>query len=236
MRLFRSSYVIAFLLPGLFISLAHGRSSSTYERSLKLVSFESVDLAPLTSELRRRQDALSDRELDQVVQRNLRYIFYNRINRSHFLVAPAPNKVITQIDMILQLNQKLKGVLQRGRLLMSQDYSRSELFALLDEVNLLAKDLKSEFFEFFVEGHASKYSLLFSDSRDCAVQFAHFLVQSSKISVELNRGFETYFFGASPGAISLNEYGENSIGTLIESLETLSVKSALKIAGTDLAR
>jgi hypothetical protein len=184
-------------------------------------------------ELRRRQNSLSDRELDQVVQRNLRYIFFNRINRSHFLVAPAPRKVITQIDLILQLNQKLKGVLHRGRLLMAQDYSRRELFDLLDEVNLLARDLKSEF---FVEGHASKYSLLFSDSRDCAVQLAHFLVQSSKISVELNRGFEQYFFGASPGAISLNEYGENSIGTLIESLEMLSNKSARKLAGTDLAR
>jgi len=236
MRLFRYGCVLAFLLPGLIISSVQARSSRTYERSLKRVSFESVDLAPLTSELRRRQNTLSDRELDQVVQRNLRYIFFNRINRSHFLVAPAPRKVITQIDLILQLNQKLKGVLHRGRLLMAQDYSRRELFALLDEVNLLARDLKSEFFEFFVEGHASKYSLLFSDSRDCAVQLAHFLVQSSKISIELNRGFEQYFFGASPGAISLNEYGENSIGTLIESLEMLSNKSARKLAGTDLAR
>ncbi len=119
---------------------------------------------------------------------------------------------------------------------MGQDYSRRELFALLDDVNLLARDLKSEFFEFFVEGHASNYSLLFSDSHDGAVHFAHFLVQSSEISVELNRRFEQYFFGASPGAISLNEYGKNSIGTLIESLETLSNKSARKLAGTDLAR
>jgi len=236
MRFLRCGYVLAFLLLGLIISPAHAIASSTYERSLKLVSFESVDVAPLTSELRRRQDALSDRELDQAVQRNLRYIFYNRINRSHFLVAPSPKKVITQIDLILQLNQKLKGVIQRGRLLMGKDYSRGEVFALFDEVNLLAKDMKSEFFRFFVEGHASKYSLLFSDSSDCAVQFAHFLVQSSQISFELNRGFEAYFFGASPGAISLNEYEQNSIGTLIESLETLSNKSARKIVGTDLPR
>ncbi len=220
-------------MPGLMISPAGAGSSDTYEKSLKLVSFERVDLAPLTSELRKRQDFLSERELDGVVQRNLRYIFYNRINRSHFLVAPTPENVIAQIDLILQLNRKLKGALHRGRLLMSQDYSRGELYALLDEVNLLAKELKSEFFEFFVEGHASEYSLRLSNSGDSAVQLAHFLVQSNKISVELNRGFEDYFFGASPGAISLNEYEKNSIGTLIECLEMLSNTFAKRIAGPD---
>lgn len=236
MKLFRYACLLKFLLIGLMMSPANGRSSSHYDRSLKRVSFESVDLAPLTSELRRRDASLSASELDELVQRNLRYIFYNRINRARFLVAPAPEKVITQIDLILKLNGKLEGVLHRGRLLMSQGYSPGELNALMDEVNFLAKEMKSEFFDFFVEGHASEYSLLFSDSRDSAVQLAHFLVQSNKIRAELSRGFDEYFFGASPGAISLNEYEKSSIGTLIESLERLSRAYARRIAALEGAR
>jgi hypothetical protein len=236
MKLIRYGGVLAFLMIGLMTSPSNGWSSSHYERSLKSVSFESVDLAPLTVELKRRNESLSETELDELVQRNLRYIFYNRINRSHFLVAPAPEKVITQIDQILKLNGKLEGVLHEGRLLMSQDYSRSELSALMDDVSFLAREMKSEFFEFFVEGHVSEYSLLISDSRDSAVQLAHFLVQSNKISVELSRGFDEYFFGASPGAISLNEYEKSSIGTLIESLERLSIAYARRIATLEGAR
>jgi hypothetical protein len=190
----------------------------------------------LILELKRRDGSLSKSELDELVQRNLRYIFYNRINRSRFLVAPAPEKVITQIGLILKLNGKLEGVLHQGRLLMSQDYSRGQLNALMDEVSFLAREMKSEFFDFFVEGHASEYLLLFSDSRDSAVQLAHFLVQSNKISAELSRGFDEYFFGASPGAISLNEYEKNSIGTLIESLEKLSMAYARRIATLESAR
>jgi hypothetical protein len=190
----------------------------------------------LTLELKRRHESLSETELDELVQRNLRYIFYNRINRSHFLVAPAPEKVINQIDLILKLNLKLEGVLHDGRLLMSQDYSRGELNTLMDDVSVLAREMKSEFFEFFVEGHASEYSLLFSDSRDLAVQLAHFLVQSNKIRAELSRGFDEYFFSTSPGAISLNEYEKNSIGTLIESLERLSIAYARTIATLEVAR
>lgn len=225
-----------FSLLGLSAIEVKPGSPNSYDQSLKLVSFESVDLARLTSELKTRQDSLSESELDGLVQRNLHYIYYNRINRNHFLVAPKPEHVIDQIDLILQLNRRLRAALSQGRSLMGKDCPRDDLRALLDEVRFLVQELKSEFFEFFVEGHVSKYSLMFSDSRDSAVLFALFLVQSDRISAELNREFEQYFFDASPGAISLDEYRESSIGTLMESLEMLANGFAERIADSGVTR
>lgn len=226
----RTVVSLILLLAGMRAGFAGGGSPSTYEQSLEFVSFESVDLAPLTSELRQRQGSLSESQLQDLVERNLRHIFYNRINRIHFLVAPTPEKVITQIKLILSLNERLRNTLRRGRFLLAEGASVTDQYAVLDKVKVLAKELKSKFSEFFVEGHTSRYSLLFSDSRDLSVQFAHFLIQSNSISVELNKRFEQYFFGASPGAVSLNQYEEDSIGTLIESLEMLSNTHARRIS------
>jgi hypothetical protein len=160
--------------------------------------------------------------MDGVIQRNLQYIFHNRINRNHFLVAPDPDYLIAQIDAILQSRNKLDQVLREGRVLLGQEYSRSQLLSIVDEIGALAKNIKAAFFKTFVEGHVSRYSVLYPVTDDPAAQFAYFLVQSQRISLELDHQFEKYFFAVSPGAVNLNDYEGNSIGTLLESLEELS--------------
>lgn len=212
---------LLFLFVGSSSAQMNRISDSVWFRSLRSAPFASVDISVLQDRARQRLEG-PDKELDLMLRKNLTFIFYNKLNRKRFLVAPPPEKVVERIRSVLDLSEDLSTLISEGRSLMLDPQQDSPPDFLVKRIGQTARDLRDAFEGYFLEGHGSDYSLKVPLSREPGTQFMHFLVQSHRISLELTRKLDEYFFDTSPGAVTLSQYRASSIRTLTESLQLLS--------------
>lgn len=209
----------------LTVCLSAGNSSrhrERFDRTLSSISFEEVDLAPLQAVFQNHDLALSDEELAEFADKNLRYIFYQKLNKAKFLVAPEPERVVERIAEILNLNRKVSALIYEGRQLVSQPGLTGDKERLVRGVGKAARRLRKEFNSYFMEAHTSTYSFKLPRGGDTSQQFLAFILQSDQISRLLENRLNEYFFNRTPGSVSLTEYDSDSILTLVECLERLS--------------
>jgi hypothetical protein len=190
--------------------------------SFSSFSFETSNLVPLYLKARERYPFLDEHELASRVKMNIKYIFHNRLNRERFLVAPSPELIIGQIHSILELNDELRRLTDNGRAMLMKETEPEQFGALALEMGRTAGELKDSFEGFFLEGGKSEYVLQYPKTEPISAQFVHFILQSEKINRMLSQRLGDFFFGASPGAIALDDYGRSSILVLSESLCKLS--------------
>lgn len=195
-------------------------SEANYERSLYATSFDQVDWSSLTAIAGSRAE--SEVELQQLCERNLKYIYHHKLNRRRFLVAPKPQVVVDRIVGILEASERLTGLLLRARGLLSRDALSADNRLLVQQVGRTARELRSQFTDYFLESHASAHTFQVPRSGDPAAQFSAFLLQSHRINLELSRRLDDYFFDGSPGAIRLDQMQSSNISALAESLEVLA--------------
>lgn len=192
----------------------------SFDQTVARVSFDSVDLSPLRYWARERTPNASDDELDRRISANLRFIFYNMLNRNHFIVAPDPTDVISNIAKILELEDRLGGLLRDGHRLMAEDSTPAR--QLVRQIGGVAKQLHDHFTSYFTEGYGSDCELDLEVSDDPDVQLAAFLAASERISQQLVDRTDDYFLSPVPGSVSLNQYKSSSITALSATLERVS--------------
>jgi hypothetical protein len=228
--------ILLFLICGTFLEGGERyvlKDSDPWDTSLAEFSFEDVNMRPLFEKARRRYPSLSESELAPRIRMNMRYIFYNRLNRNRFLVAPSPESFIQQISTIFDLSEELQQLMGRGRRLLMEEPQPGRYNRLAREVRKKAGQLKRSFQDFFVEGSYSRYVLEYPKAQPASAKFTHFILQSEKINKVLAERLDDFFFGASPGAVSLDAYRRSSILVLSESLCRLSRLAEEEIAATD---
>lgn len=183
---------------------------------------ENVDLVPLHQEARKRFRDLSEEELAQLVDANLRFILHNQLNQAHFLVTPDAQRVVDRMVRVLQLTEEIAALLQEGRSLAVQKAGASEQEALMRSAGQLARELGRSFGEYFLDLSAAPYQLRVPQGRDGEITFVHYLIQFDRISRLLTRRVEDYFFSSVPGSVQLSHFDESSVTVLSESLMRLS--------------
>jgi hypothetical protein len=198
------------------------RDFSNFEKSLAHISFEDLDTSELRPEVRSLKNFLLPNDEDGLIERNIRYIFYQKLNRARFLIAPKPQDVIEQIAKVLGNNRKLRLLVERGRLLASDSGSSEEMRSVVVEMGLEAKNLRKGFLDYFIECHSSSYSLKFSKTSEPLPQFVSFLTQADQITAQLSEVLGRYFFDHTPGAVVWTDFEETSVSTLVEALSELS--------------
>ncbi len=216
--------VLCFLPASLGVLAAESGvgSDAAFERSLREIACDALDLARLREQARMRSPSAADKEIDLLIERNLRFIYHNKLNRQRFLVAPDPQSVVDRIVVVLELNGRLGGLVSDGRRLFGREDPGLSADELVEEVGSAARELKRAFAGYFLEGHSSSYSVQVPLSRDTSTQLAYFLIQSGQITNELSQRLDDYFFNSSPQAVSLAQYRNSSVGTLADSLQRLS--------------
>jgi hypothetical protein len=192
----------------------------SFDQSVSRISFKSVDVSPLRPWARQRTPMASDDELDRQISSNLQFIFHNMLNRRHFIVAPRPTDVVSEIAQILELEDRLDGMLTDGHRLTVDNAAPAKDF--VERVGRLARRLHDGFTKYFREGYGSDCRLDLELSNDPAVQLAAFLTVSETISQELTERTEDYFLSSAPGAVSLNHYRNSSISALSSTLERIA--------------
>lgn len=192
----------------------------SFDQSLARISFESVDLSPLRPWAHQRVPELPDDELDQRISANIRFICHNLLNRRHFVVAPDPGEVVAQVVQILELLDRLNGLLEDGRSMELRKPETRQDF--VKEVGTVAKRLHDLFTAYFTEGYGSAYRFNLRVSSDPVAQLRNFIAESEAIVGQLTDRTEKFFLNAAPGAVSLEQYRSSSIGVLLRSLRRLA--------------
>jgi len=226
--------IIAMLFSGGFARAGEKyilKNASPWEESLASFSFDSVNLRPLYQRAKERYPSIAESELAPRVERNVKYIFHNRLNRQRFIVAPSPESIIGRISTILELNEELHLLTVSGRQLLLGETEATQFGEVAQTMGEIARELKSSFEDFFLEGGKPRYVFEYTKMEPVSAQFGHFILQSERISKDLTRRLDDFFFGASPGAVALDDYESSSILVLTESLCKLS-----RLAEKDMAR
>lgn len=196
--------------------------SSRITPRIDRMNLDGVDLGPLQLAARNCKPDLAEEELRHLVEANFRFVFFNQLNESRFLVPPPAEKVVQRIVSILAANEKLREIIEKGRELAAHRGSKRQLRALVREIGDTAKQLNQEFVQYFVEVREAKYSIHLPSEGDISSTFVHYLVQSERIQRELTAELERYFFNPVPGSVHLSDYDGGSITVLSESLVRLS--------------
>ncbi|GAB4117522.1 MAG: hypothetical protein Kow001_17770 [Acidobacteriota bacterium] len=191
-----------------------------FERTLYATSFDAVDWSSLAAVAGTAQ--VDDPATRTTYERNLKYIFHQKLNRRRFLVAPDPQLVVDRIVAILAANRRIGQLLGEGRRKLGSPVPDAGSRALVKEVGSTARALREQFTAFFVEAHTTGYPVHLPRSPNPAAQFSSFILQAQTISEELTRRLDDYFFAPSPGAVRIEQMQSGNIVTLAESLEVLS--------------
>lgn len=185
-------------------------------------TFDTIDFSSLIEEAQKRKLGLTENQLENLVEANFRFIFFNKLNKRNFLVTPEPEQVVEKTVAILRLNGQLETLIREGRKLAVSEGSPFQKGQLVRDMAETARRLGQIFRDYFLEIHESSYRITFRSFDSRNLQFVHYLIQSDRINRLISQELDHYFFDPAPGAIDLTEYDDYSIAILSDSVLKLS--------------
>lgn len=218
-------YLILVLLSPFPISEVAGQSKLLFKASplyKRDPSFAEVDVSKLIVEVRRREVPVPEEELAQRLHRNVRFIFYNKLNKHNFLTQPRPQELVDRIVEIFRVEDQLSHLLVQGRRLAANDGRLKEKKRLIREMRGCAEDLHDTFTGYFLDVHSSSFRFFVPSRSGKRFRFLHFVIQSERILHLLEGRVNRYFLDTSPGTVSVRDYRDYSITVLCRSLKRLS--------------
>lgn len=187
----------------------------------KRFSFDGIDYSRLIDEASRRHGVLSADQVEQLISDNVRFIYYNKLNRNRFLVMPAPHHVVSRIERICEERRHLEAALETARQLEQNGREGREMRKVTQRIGQSARSIQRIFREYFQEYEMSPYYLERPSIED-RQRSATFLSAAGEIYSLLERALERYFFARGPAIVEVGGYRGYSIQTLCESLKVLS--------------
>ncbi|MBI4445856.1 MAG: hypothetical protein HY645_08085 [Acidobacteria bacterium] len=186
------------------------------------ISLDDVSLELLLAHASRRNPGISEKELQDRVASNFRFILFNSLNKKNFLISPDPQTVVEKSVAVLELHEQLTGLLEEGRRLVRHDGSAEKKEELVARIGETARGLRQTFRHYFLDSHPMSYVMHFYVFGNERAQFVHFLIQTEKVNRMLARELDHYFFNPAPGSVELSEFSSFSIPALSESIAKLS--------------
>ena len=188
-------------------------------------SFKDADYAPLRSELKRRRPEMAVAEAQWLLERNVRFVIENRLNRNRMLVAPRAQDVIDRMARLLGLTHEIFEKVATGRK-MAVEHRLGERPALpLDlvrDVGALADQIRSDFGNSFVELRENRVAIGVAGPIAPYSCFVYFLLEAERLQRRLESALQGYFLAPEPGTVTTEDFSRGSVMALSKGLEWLS--------------
>ena len=197
-------------------------------RSIRL-NLDDVDFGALQERVQSYRPTTPSSDVDQLIQSNFQFIFFNKLNKHRFQLVPEPQDIAGGILAVLKLNEQICDAIDTGLVLKAQEGAVREKRLVVQKVGALARQLRKAFLQYFVEVRRSSYTFDFRVFDTADGQFDHFLALAQEITAGLSKEIEHYFLNPAPGVVSVSDYKNATIAVLSESLHKMSVATAKKL-------
>ncbi len=159
----------SFLTPDLCGQIT---KSITGFRAPKLAPvIDQVDLRPLWDLAQQRSAEVPEAELRTLVWSNFRFLFYNKLNRNNFLASPGPDLVVEKIVGVLNLNERLRLLIEEAQRSGNREASWRKKAQLVTEIDRSARKLRSAFSQYFVDEGSATYRIRVAKTNAKPIQF-----------------------------------------------------------------
>ncbi len=186
------------------------------------LDFDGVDFSNLYTEAKAIKPELPEPAIQDLVEKNVQFIFHNKLNRSSFLAVPHPGHIVKKIEQVLVQRRRLRNLVNHGKDLAGVDSSRQERSRLVRDVGKSAQTISKVFGEYFKESSSATFSMEVARSISGDLEFKRFLNMSEDISGLIDREVDSYFFRGGAAVVDVASFNSYSVRTLSDSLHQLS--------------
>lgn len=199
-------------------------SPSTFYKSRESsFHFDNVDLSALYEEGRRRNPQLPPETVEEMIRRNMHFVFFNKINQGHFLVKPAPRQMVSKVEKIVGLLAELDGLLEQARRISPNPSKVKARKKLIRKIGDCGRSIQKTFNEYFADYSGAPFLVKCCPSAATQARFSSFMQQTEQIRSLLDKEVNRYFFEPTPSVVEVSDYFEKySVATLSGSLYELS--------------
>ena len=180
-------------------------------------SLEQVDYQSLLKVVRHPGPGMAD-----LARSGFRFIYMNQLNRARFAVQPPADEVAGSVVKIIRLSDSLLELSRRGRQLAATDpgVEQERLFA--QQVGDTAKQIRKSFERYFLEMQGSSVVINVPNGEARRTTLLFYSLQVDRISKQLARHLDQYFFPENPGSIQVADFQRASVAAMTEALVQLS--------------
>lgn len=221
LRCLQTGLLVVLLCTPLSAQRNWTRSSFSAIREATL-SFDNIDLSRLCEAGRASKPHLSQGEIEELVRENIRFLYFNKLNRGQFLVTPPPRHIVSKIERIVGLNAELHDLLESAGDGDPGLVDPKQRVRLVKEIGKKAKSMRRVFKEYFYEYSADAFLVKYGGSGDSELEFKQFLSKSREICGLIDQGIQSYFFKDEPSVVDAATFNQHSLDVLGESLYRLS--------------
>ncbi len=233
----RSGKVLVFIL--LFLSIASwtpGQSFfatefelDSFQQSYQFVDLENLDVSELLKEVGRSHPDLSEDDISLLIQRNVSYIIFHKLNRDRLYLAPDGQYIVDKAVEIYEMLNRIERIIREGRIQSTIDQPEPERLKILDQLRSSAKNLRKKFRQYFVELNEADYEFQVEWNEDQKQLMSDYLDECAKVNYQLKLSLDRFFFNGTPGVVTVEDYSSYSVALLSHSLEVLSDSFAKRL-------
>lgn len=194
----------------------------SFENSYLHVELGNLDISRLLLEARRSSQDSSEEDITQLVERNISYIIFQRLNRDRLYIVPDGQYIVDRASEIYGALNRIEHLVQEGRIIPERKIGNPESLRILEELKQNARSLRKQFKTYFVELSVAEYEFKIRKKDDPGMLMSDYLDECENVSSELKFSLDRFFFNPSPGVMTVDDYSSYSVALLSRSLETLS--------------
>ncbi len=220
-RFCKSRSVSSLIVSIVFLLSATGLWANGVSRKDRF--WDQVDVAPILQAGLRHQGPASERDFEQRIRDNFRFIYFNALREDLFLSMPKPEKVANRIARVFELSEQIRALVDQGRSLPA-DCPAISRKQLAERLACSSEELYTTVHDFFAEGHVSRYECRVAVAQGTERPlFSDYLDECEGICEMLDKELVRYFLNPVPGVVRLADYESVSIEVLSVTLHRLSL-------------
>ena len=194
----------------------------SFQQSYQFVDVVNLDVSELLKEVGRCHPGLSEDDTSLLIQRNVYYIIFHKLNRDRLYIAPDGQYIVDKAAEIYEMLNRIEGIINEGRIRSSLDLREPENLKILDELRSSAKNLRRKFRQYFVELNETDYEFQVEWTKDRKHLMSDYLDKCGIVNAQLKLSLDRFFFNSTPGVVTVEDYNSFSVALLSHSLEVLS--------------
>lgn len=194
----------------------------SFEQSYRNVDIENLDVSELLREAGTGQHCLSGEDASQLIELNVSYIIFHKLNRDRLFIVPDGQYIVNKASEIYGSLNRIDDLIRQGRALSGKEIRNDDTRGILDDLKKNARDLRKNFRQYFVELSEAEYEFEISTEGGPVQFMSDYLDECEKVNVRLRSTLDRFFFHPSPGVVTVEDYRSYSVALLSRSLEVLS--------------
>jgi hypothetical protein len=212
------------LLPFFLLLSISGLSAQEPQPQIpaKPLEISQQDLQSYVDFVRTRATTLARRDNFATLARNNFDRVYLHQMRSGFYLKPSPGRVMKQIKDIFHKVDQARDNLRELRTNGAAIPSGKEMRRVMDRLDHGARDIQSNFQEYFNEVNRGPVSFQIPQLNEREQQWKFYLVRVDQCFAMLADQLEQYFFNSEPGRAGLQDYQSPGIATIAKAIHELT--------------